>query len=309
MSNKLNKLLKERQRAYERLEAIAQKNVNVAYKNALNSVRKNVAAIYEKFEVPTENDLRKYNRLASFEKQVKDEIKELDKVISNITAANIKKAVKEGYLSAGYSFESGIGVRLNFKLMPVKSMEFALKDNLWLDSLKLNNGKLMSDIKREFETTLRQNARQEIVQGLEQGKPYTKIAKAIKERFNVSASRSRLITRTEMHKSHSFGRVEGITTATDSAKRLGLVTQKVWRHNGAKEPRPDHVQMDGEPADENGVFTLPDRTTTEAPGLTGLAKHDINCSCSAEFEVLNLDNVEIDERLQDITFEEWQKTI
>jgi hypothetical protein len=39
--------------------------------------------------------------------------------------------------------------------------------------------------------------------------------------------------------------------------------------------------MDGEPADEDGIFTLPDDSTGPAPGLiNGPAGQNINCRCS-----------------------------
>lgn len=309
MPNKINKILSQRQRVYEGLERLADKDISIAYKRASEAVKNKIAELFEKYEYPTETELRKFGRINKLKAAIRAEINKVNRIASNVTNSYKKKSLVEGYYSSGYAFEVGTGINLNFKILPEKSIKFAMEDNTWLEALRNRNSELATNINFELETMLRQNARQEIIEGLEEGKPYNKIAKEISERFNITRGRSSVIARTEMHKAHSKGRVEGINTATESAKRLGLVTQKVWRHNGAKEPRPDHVQMDGVPADENGVFTLPDGTTTEAPGLTGLPGHDINCSCSAEFEILGLDEIDIiDEDLQKMTFDEWERT-
>jgi hypothetical protein len=56
---------------------------------------------------------------------------------------------------------------------------------------------------------------------------------------------------------------------------------KAWQHNDVTvSPREDHIEMDGQIADEDGFFTAPDGATAEGPGQFGDPKHDANCMCS-----------------------------
>jgi hypothetical protein len=144
----------------------------------------------------------------------------------------------------------------------------------------------------ELENTLRTNARQEVVAGLAEGKPYSAVAKAITERFNIAASRAKTIAFTEMHKAQSKGRLEGITRAEESAGRLGIKTKKLWKHNDVGIPRLLHLAKDGVPA-KDGVWNI-NGVIMSAPGVvvggdsSKIAGEIIHCHCSAQFMVQGL---------------------
>src|SRR5690606_29945392 len=98
----------------------------------------------------------------------------------------------------------------------------------------------------------------------------------------------------------------GIKKAQSSAERLGIDTEKIWRHNGnAKVPRPLHVALDGTPADENGLFNV-NGDRMEAPGLGTDPAQNVNCSCSVEFRIKKIDDGLIDKDLQGMSYEDWQ---
>jgi hypothetical protein len=93
----------------------------------------------------------------------------------------------------------------------------------------------------------------------------------------------------QKHTRFMAARNEGIKVAQAASKRLGIEAEKIWKYNsGTRDNKPDHIAMDGKAADENGIFTLPDGTKTEAPGLTGKPKHDNGCSCSCVFQIKGL---------------------
>jgi len=307
---KVNDLLKKYDKKFFRDYRSYENKLLGAYKRSLDEVRLIIANMYEKFGTPTITELRKYDRLINIEKELAKAIGKLSGVIINTTTSDIKKFYKGSYYATAYSVEVGTGVNLGFSLLSDEAVRFAAEDTMWADLLKKHNNVLYTDLKFELENTLRQNARQEVVAGLTQGKSYPQISKAIKERFDITAGRAKRVTYTEMHKANSKGRLESIKKAQDSAGRLGIDMYKVWKHNPqGKEPRTDHVSMDGKRADENGVFTLPDGTTTEAPGLTGVAKHDIFCFCSTESEIEGLDNVTPDPELQSMSYNEWENSL
>ncbi len=165
------------------------------------------------------------------------------------------------------------------------------------DKIKIYNSGLLSDIFSKHqnildanEKKLRDEVGQEISSGLELGKPYSKVIKAIEERFDVTNECATRITYDQMHTEQMKVRNEGFKAAQAASKRLGLKTYKVWKYNPITiDSKPDHMEMDGKAADENGIFTLSDGTKTEAPGLTGDPKHDSGCCCTCLFNIKGLD--------------------
>jgi uncharacterized protein with gpF-like domain len=117
------------------------------------------------------------------------------------------------------------------------------------------------------------------------------VAKNIEERFNVAATRARTIAFTEMHKSQSKGRVEGILKGGKAAEGLGMKALKVWRHNDvAVEPRPNHVAYDGTAVAIDKPFHVGGEDL-EGPGLGADPANNINCSCTAQFEIQGLEEM------------------
>lgn len=315
LNDKIAKLFNKNDFKLEQLLSKLELDLFRIYKRSLDEVQKIILGIFEKYgDNPDITQLRKYGRLTTIEKQLVDEIKSLTNISANLIGSHIKEIYPDAYYQTAFILETGTGINFGFTLLPKEAIKFAIEDNLWLDSLKDANAKLLSDVKREFETLLRTNARAEIVAGLSQGKPYAQIAKGIKERFNVSASRAKTITRTEMHKAYSFGRNEGITRAQEAGKRIGITVLKVWQHNPvAKEPRQDHIRM-GNPEYKNhvakdGVFTLPSGVQGEAPGLTGDPSEDISCSCNAESVLEGITPDMQDKELMKQNYDEWKSKL
>ena len=263
-----------------------------AYRKALDDVQAKIAKVFAATDKPTITEMRKFKRLTSIEQQIADRIKQLTQVSVNVTHQSAKDSFLSSYDSTANALEVGTGLDLAFDKIPADSISYVVTDNLWLDALKLDNAKLMSDIKREFEAVLRTNARQEVAEGLAEGAPYSQVAKAIKERFDVAATRAKTIAFTEMHKGHSKGRLEGIHRGADAAERLGLVATKVWKHNHIGVPRPAHLAADGQQADPRGYFHV-DGVRMEAPGLSGVPAEDINCHCSSQFEIQGLQEMNL----------------
>jgi hypothetical protein len=292
-NKEIQRLLNKAEAEFEKAAKVTERRLLQAYRQALDSIKAKIAAVYEGNPTPTLTEMRKFNRLTKIEDQIVEEIRKLTQVSANVTAKSIKDTFLQSYTDTGEAFVLGTGLDISISALPKAAIEYAVSDNLWLDSLKQTNAKLITDAKREFETVLRTNARQEVVQGLAQGDAYGTVAKAITERFNVAATRATTISFTEMHKAQSKGRVEGILKGADAADELGFKTAKVWRHNMVGEPRPGHLAADGQKVAVDAPFKIAGAkggtVEMEAPGLSGLPEEDIACHCSSEFFVEGLD--------------------
>jgi hypothetical protein len=276
-------LLNEADREFEKAAGLVEKRLLQIYRKALDNVKAEISKVFEGEDLPTITQARKYNRLITIEKNIISEIRTLNGFAIATTKTAINQALIDSYESTK-SILKTTGIDFTFVPLNKAGIEYITEDNLWLDALKNRNAELLTNTKRVFETALRTNAREEVASGLIEGKSYASVAKAIEERFNISATRARTISFTEMHRGHSAGRVAGIKQARGAADELGIKVKAIWKHNNIGVARPSHLAMNGKPSDSNGLFHI-DGFTTEGPGLFGEPSEDINCHCNAQIQV------------------------
>ena len=291
-NKKINDLLKKADKLFEKNFSATELRIIEGYSYALKEIENDLAKLFADMGAhPTITQVRKKGRLKALEQKITAVIAEKQKVELNTIAAAKKKALLNGYTGTGFAIEAGSGIKLDFTPLPQKSIDYVLGNDMWTNRIKNNNAELLTNVIDETERAFRLNASKEVGAGLAQGKSYAQVKKAIMKHGNTSATRASRITYTQMHTGHMEGRNFGINKAMDSAERLGLKAQKIWNHypGASKNPREDHAAMDGVAANKDGIFTLPDGTETTAPGLTGVASHDIECHCSATFQLEGLE--------------------
>lgn len=135
-----------------------------------------------------------------------------------------------------------------------------------------------------FDATVRKNLGQfaeniisTVTRGLNQGNAYSKIAKALTEVTDRSYSNALRVARTEGGRIQSQAYIDSLQLLDEVGAEYG----KMWQSTVDSDTRPDHVSMDGEQADKDGVFHLPNGATGPAPRMTGSASQDINCRCTS----------------------------
>lgn len=70
----------------------------------------------------------------------------------------------------------------------------------------------------------------------------------------------------------------------DTVALISLVS-KVWRHYSMRNPRRNHVAMDGTKADSNGYFALGGVLVFTPRDFNLPASESMNCRCEAQYEV------------------------
>lgn len=299
INNAFKKKFRELDRATINTYGTAEQKLLASYTTALEDIKKQIADVYEKFgDNPSITQLRKFNRLGTIEKKLANRLNELNKEVRNITAKEIKTGVYYGYEATVNGINQTFGFNFTDTALDEKAADLFLKDNLWTDAMNNSTAELWSQTKRDFETVLRANAREEVLSGLAQGKSYSQVAKDIQARFDVGVNRAKKIAFTEMHKGHMYGRNAALETSINAGDELGIETVKVWRHNGAgKEPRENHIAADGQMADKDGFFFVGGEKL-KAPGLGTDPANNIYCHCSAELELK--EDVETEENLNEV---------
>jgi uncharacterized protein with gpF-like domain len=273
INERLAELLKKADTNAEKLISRHERELLKAYKRGLSEIKKKIAAIYEKYADDVQySDLVSYNRLTNLELQIAEEIKKLTNETIKTTTSTLKDIYAEQYYRVGFAFEQSLGAKLGFGLLNPDVIKASVLNSLdrikWTDRMKDHSQQFVKQIQSE------------LTQGLIQGDGYGKIAKRIINKSGINAGKVIRIVRTEGHRVQSAGGLLAYEKSQAAAERLGLEQEKYWISTLDNRTRDLHAKMDGQPADKNGIFTLEDGTTTEAPGLTGVAEHDIHCRCT-----------------------------
>ena len=122
-----------------------------------------------------------------------------------------------------------------------------------------------------------------VYDGIVQGQSYSDVAKGIKERFDVTATKAEMIARTESHRAREMGNM----AATIEAAGMGINMMRRWLATLDGRTRDTHGAMDGQEIpvfDDNGEFAFfksPTGATALYPGGFGIAAEDIRCRCDA----------------------------
>jgi SPP1 gp7 family putative phage head morphogenesis protein len=116
----------------------------------------------------------------------------------------------------------------------------------------------------------------QLTRELNQGHSYTKMAKSVQTLTNRQYANSLRVARTEAHRIQAMA----IQDSYKLLDEVGAEYRKMWVATIDDRTRDTHVDMDGELADENGIFSLSSGATGPGPGLTGEASEDINCRCT-----------------------------
>ena len=120
-----------------------EKQLILAYKNSLEEIKKQIAGIYEKYgDEVTYGQMQTYNRLATLEKDIALQLKELTNENIKIITKVIKENFIESYYRTGYAIEVGSTIKMGFGQLNKKVIESAVLNPLdyikWPDRLKEN---------------------------------------------------------------------------------------------------------------------------------------------------------------------------
>jgi len=270
--SRLDRLLKQGDKAAERMTEAQIRELTRNYQMALKEVRSKVAEGFEKYGSEYAQ-WQKYNRLANLEKDIGEEVRKLTGKNATNLKTGIARQFEDQYYRTAFALEKSVEAKLGFGVLSSDVIESAIENPLDRIGFLERN--------RENSQRLRRQLRERLTQGLIQGKAYQDVARELKERMDMGANESIRIARTENHRAQQMGRDRSF----QKAENEGVEMDYIWTASLDDRTREDHQEMDDVRADEEGIFTLPDGTTARAPGMTGEPHHDINCRCSKRAEI------------------------
>lgn len=260
-----------------------ERKILIAYKEALDDIRKTLGKIYEKYAKNGEltyAEMTKYNRLKSLHDQ-------LTRTMGPVLSKNGKTVEKlaeiqyqESFYLNAWAFDQHAGMQFSWGLLNENAVKAAVTNSKWrhymdiaIKDLKL---KSLSDLDRA------------ITQGLIRGYSYEHMARDVKKALGLSAKKARLIAQNEAARAQMVGKLE----THRQADKMGIISKAIWDATLDRRTRPEHGALDQKEGTlrelASGVEVpmwyahFPDGGAdwVEGPKLSGNASMDINCRCT-----------------------------
>lgn len=244
------------------------------YAKALKDTRKELSLIYEKYEtdgVLTLNDMTKYNRLDKLMDQYIVILSDTYNDVYRLSQSTMEQQLTENYFRTAFLMEFEAQKKLGFGQLNPKVIEESFRNPI--------SGLTLKETLEKNRDQVIYKVKQEITQGLVKGESYAKMAKRLTKTFEGDAYKSRRVVRTEAHRAQQLGRLHSIEQAEKYVE-----TERVWDASLDGTTRESHRQLDGQVANEDGLFEI-NGLTAEAPGMFGDPAEDINCRCTVRVQV------------------------
>ena len=298
----LDDLLREIRRIEEHREVLTEKKIRKIYKQLTKELNAFVAETYTKYAdengALTVADLQRKSKLAWYLEEIEkncnkylpgasDEIKDLVKKTREKCYNGMAEAVENSYdLSA-----------LNVRPEVMTAAMQNEVDKLILPSaLERNRQEAIYQIKQVINI------------GLMTGARYETMSRQIMDRVDVSYKKAITTARTETHRNIEGGFMDCAENLSRGLEGSGYIYSATWRNMGDERVRPqtryktkkgwksgkskngaDHVKMEGQTVKVGEMFRFSDGVKTKCPGESGYARHDCNCRCFLEYNLLTVE--------------------
>ncbi len=276
-------LAKLQEQGFYASEAARNKDIDRAllrlYKDAYKKTVDDIAALYAKVGLSTpaqtpsgpiyirKEDAIRYNQLANKLQNLADEMTRLRNAGVKLTEETSAQAIRDGYYRNVWAYGQAVGVKLGIPALPLAAIRAAVySDDSGLDLIQTWK-------KNTYDSLVKTQSA--IMRGITNGDSYTKIARSIKDQFDRGLSDALRVVRTEAGRCWS----EGAENAHQQALDSGLNVRKRWSSTLDKRTRSSHGRLDGQYADENGLFWI-NGFSAPQPREFGSPEIDINCRCS-----------------------------
>jgi hypothetical protein len=279
-------------------------NLAYIYQKTAKNIKSELSDLYEKYGQSgqlTYSEMSKYNRLNNLLKSVNDITNSSFKEIGTEFKGLVSTVYDDAYYMNGFILSNNAGINLNFGIIPTEAIK-ALYNDVNVSGLSL----LETNNNLRYKLLLKE--RQEMIQGFIKGDSYLDMAERISDVFGRSFSDALRIAETEGNRSAS----EGMLSLFDDAEEMGIEFDRIWVATLDDKTRDTHADLDGTPADEDGLFWI-GGDSAPGPVQWGIPEEDINCRCSVIAQMkdtkptIRRENVGDKEIIEYKTYREWKK--
>jgi hypothetical protein len=239
------------------------------YNKALEVTKLKLWRLYEKYAKEgslTYAEMTKYNRLQALHADLVRDFQETFRTNGHIVKKLAEEAYHASYFRMGWQIMEGAKVEGRWGLLPPDLIKIAIQ--------KPYSGLTLNQIWTRAKAGALTDIERSIVQGMVQGESYPKMAQRVAAVVDKKKWEAERIAHTEAHRLS----VEAQKAAYDRAAEMGIEVQQIWDATLDDRTRETHAAMDGEVADENGMFHTP-WGLVSGPGIEGPPEEVINCRC------------------------------
>ena len=266
-SRELDKLLNQNYDSAERLVKTFERELAKAYKSAYQEIDKQLSKLYASMgSTPSLSEARRYSRLDNLMLAIKVQYRELTKRAIKDTRNLSASVYAQGAYGTEWAYDQSIGTSIKWPVIPVD----AIRQSVW-NSVA---GEQFSERFRNWSTRDVITFQNRIAQSLAMGKGYAYTSKRIRETVEASAYQAMRIARTESTRNYTQGHLQ----VYDNLEDVGIKARKQWVATLDTRTRDTHGILDGQYADEDGLFHI-HGDSAEGPGLFSDPAESINCRC------------------------------
>ena len=273
----------------------SERQIAKLYANTLNDIRKELAKLYEKYEVGgklTYVEMAKYDRLTKFTEFLTELLTGQYKDLKTLIFDVLGESYQDGYYMTAWAVETSTLSKLAYSTVAAETILAAVDNPLTNLSERIHKNMVNSI----FEI------RQEVTQGLVQGDTYGKMAKRLKDKLDIKAYESIRVIRTEAHRVGEQSRLDSVL----HAQKNGIVMLKEWNNRKDSRSRKTHLAADGQTIPVDHDFKVGSESGPAPGQLTGGAKENANCACFTTYTVEDVQKPDAKE-LENMAFEQWEK--
>lgn len=263
----------------DKLLAQAESDIEKVFAKRLKTILYQISEMYRKYEKNGElsfTELNKYNRFQKEMKLIADMLTDHYREVIKIIEEQQETQYVAKYLLTAYLLQMSVSdaTEMGFSIPTTEVIQAVLLNPI----AELTLPKVME--RHRGELIHRINI--EIAQGLLAGESYSQLASRLERRLGMSATKARLVARTEGGRARSLAAEQVNEVASQYVDSV-----KVWASSLDNRVRKSHRSLDGKEADKNGVFKYKKNFTT-APRLwvgPDAAALSIQCRCSIIYKV------------------------
>lgn len=305
----LKKLLHEIRRVSESREVLTDKKIEAIYKTLNQDLNAFLADTYIKY---ADRDGRMYVSYLDEKRQRAWFMSEIAKNVDNMTPAlqkEIMTLVDKTYTECYKGMIEALRTVTTKKEYENIAKDLNVPPEVLKQAVNNNISKLtLPRVLEKNRAEITYQIQQELNIGLINGDRYETMAKRISERLNISKGKAMNITRTETHRNIESGLMDSAELFGSKLGGSDLIYAVTWRTMKDNRVRPlqrrktatgwkttrstngaNHIQMEGVTVKVGELFDLGEGIKTKAPSQSGYAKHDCNCRCFLEYNLLTVE--------------------
>ena len=302
----LNELLHEIRRVSESREVLTDKKIEAIYKSLNQDLNAFLAETYIKY---ADKDGRMYISYLDEKRQRAWFMSEIAKNVDNMTPTlkkEIMSLVDTVYTECYKGMVEAIKKADTADKLAKVTKDLNIPPEVLKQAVNNNISKLtLPKVLERNRAEITYQIQQELNIGLMNGDRYETMAKRIAERLNVSKGKAMNITRTETHRNIESGLMDGAIKASEGFEEEGYIYAATWKTRKDERVRPqqryktkkgwktsfnkngaNHIEMLDKTVRVGDDFEFGDGVTTQAPGKSGVARHDCNCRCFVVYNIM-----------------------